>query len=161
MFATGIKIVKKNYDSYIVTNDSMCEPETVEVWNEQRDTFVQIRRDDIFADICNGAYVASVRHNVTGFKVLENNCDIVAVDIVQFLMPVIPVEFDDTAKAQMKDNAIAVAVKHVAKRLGVDWEDKSLNINNSWFFIGDMVESSLHKALKAAANGNIYSVFNR
>lgn len=161
MFSTGIKIVKKNRDSYIVTNDSMCEPELVEVWDEQHNTFAQIRRADIFADICDGAYVAHVRHNVTGFKVLENNCDIVAVDIVQFLMPVIPIELDDTAKAQMKDNAIAVAVKHVAKRLGVDWEDKSLNINNSWFFVGDMIKSSLYKALEAAANGNVYSVFDK
>lgn len=73
MFAPGTKIVKDNY-SYIVVDDNLLNRPDVPVWYSGREGtgFVTMAREDIFADIVDGAYVTSVRHNVTSETELNN-----------------------------------------------------------------------------------------
>lgn len=72
MFAPGTKIVLRDSKfSYFVVDDSLSEPDRVEVWVVNKG-FALVPRTDIFADIINGAYVTSVRHNVTSCAELES-----------------------------------------------------------------------------------------
>lgn len=147
MFAAGLKIVSSDIrKSYIVTEDSRDKPETVEVWNVQEGCFEQIDRAAIILDIVSGAYVTYVSHNVTSLRKLKNWSRFAANDIIGFLVPVL-----DHVTAEMYDMMVGAVLQELARDLKVEYSvyTVSLNINDAWFSVKDIIVEALGAAVDA------------
>lgn len=151
MFAPGTKIVLKSKNvSYIITRDNLNEPEKVEVWVCGRG-FTVIKRVEIFADICNNAYVTSVRHNVTSISQLESSVHYAVAEVIERWQEVFNTVMRWTTEAAKKfrKNIILEVLSRVGNDLLVDInkEDVSININNDWYYLQRMITKELAEQL--------------
>lgn len=151
MFAPGTKIVLKNKNvSYIITRDSLNEPEKVEVWFCGRG-FAVMKRVEIFADICNNAYVTNVRHNVTSILQLESSVHYAVAEVIERWQEVFNTVMRWTTEAakEFRKNIILEVLSKVGNDLLVDInkEDVSININNDWYYLQRMITKELAEQL--------------
>ena len=141
MFAPGTKIVLKGSKfSYFVVDDSLCEPDRVEVWVVNKG-FATVPRTDIFADIINGAYVTSVRHNVTSCAELESCVMWCCRDCLKRWN----VMTMAMATEQMYDAIVQDILERVGRDLLVDIDRKNVavKINDGRFFVERLIRRTI------------------
>lgn len=152
MFVTGTKIVLKNSKvSYIVTKDSLCEPEIVEVWMENKG-FVEMSRKHIIADIVAGAYVTNVTHNVTSKACLESSIFWAVKDTLDRWGFLIPEIADVDTAVRIRKTIIAEVLERVGRDLLVDIKHKnvSVGINGGEYLLQRMILDKLEEVYDEA-----------
>lgn len=143
MFAPGTKIVLKN-SSYIVTDDSLSEPERVEVWIENKG-FTKVLRTEIISDIIDSAYVTSVRHNVTSTRELDNVVYYCTKDAMKRWAFMIPANVDTVTGRRIRSAIIDDVLERVGRKLLVDigYEDITVEINGGTYYLQRLISEKM------------------
>lgn len=156
MFATGLKIVRRNNTFYVITKDLLLSPEkeTVQVFEDG--DFVDMPRVRIFADIAAGAYVTTVKYRVVSKELLINAINCAAHDLFSKWYGIYKEETEPCWKQLVFDNYVDEMLRKAAETLmadGYDVNNFTLKICDCWYPVEELLLISAKKAYRHFVGG--------